>query len=53
MARKGGLGKGLDSLIPNSRGKESVHTVKSTEESTIVNKPVDNFFNEFLLSNSS
>ena len=42
MARKGGLGKGLDSLIPNSRGKESVHTVKSTEESTIVNKPVDN-----------
>ena len=42
MARKGGLGKGLDSLIPNSRGKESVHTVKSSEESTIVNKPVDN-----------
>lgn len=42
MARKGGLGKGLDSLIPNSRGKESVHTVKSTEESTIVNKLVDN-----------
>lgn len=41
MARKGGLGKGLDSLIPNSHGKATSHTTKSTEESTNVDNIVD------------